>query len=260
METILPVLKNENSDYSPILIVDERERHHIRKMLELSKINMQIKTLPIADYLITNNIAVERKRGDDLAGSLCDTRFFSQLTLLSKYYSHPILLLEDFTRMFSRQIYEASLYGALLYTTYKLGIRVIPSKNVVHSVLILRSLLEIYQKTPADRPKIIQIEKDQVNRSTQLYFIQGLLDVSEKRSEMLLNEFETPWGIITALLETKLKVLKNGKIMGVEGPLKRIKGLGPKFLLKNHTILRMTFKKAEKISQDKFKELISVKN
>lgn len=257
-KTISSIIPNSYSDeFHPTLIVDERERRDIRNLLLQSKLSIQIETLPIADYLITNDIAVERKRGDDLAGSLCDTRFFTQLIQLSTYYSHPILLLEDFNRMFTRNIYDASLYGALLYTCMKLGIRIIPSKNAAHSVSILRMLIENYQKSQADVPKILKFEKEPVNRSAQLYFLQGLLDVSEKRSKTLLNEFGTPWEVLKALIKTELKRSKKGRITGISGPLQQVKGLGAKFLLKNHMLLRMPFEKSKMITPEKLQNILS---
>jgi len=185
MQTTLPLPKSKSkskSIFAPTLIVDERERREIRDLLLQSSINIQIETLDLGDYLISKDIVIERKRGDDLAGSLCDSRFFTQLTNIATHYKTPILLLENFTRMFTRNIFDASLYGALLYTCFKLGIRILPTHDAAHTVQILSQLLKRYQTDPDHAPKILQMEKSGVDRSAQLYFLQGFLDVSEKKS------------------------------------------------------------------------------
>lgn len=68
-----------NSKFLPLIIMDERERHEIRSVFETIPCQLQIKTLDIADYIISKDIAIERKRGDDLVASICDNRFFSQV-------------------------------------------------------------------------------------------------------------------------------------------------------------------------------------
>jgi len=92
MQTTLPLSKsnsksNSKSIFIPTLIVDERERREIRDLLVQSSINIQIKTLDLGDYLISKDIVIERKRGDDLAGSLCDTRFFTQLSHIATQFT-----------------------------------------------------------------------------------------------------------------------------------------------------------------------------
>ncbi len=263
MQTTLPVPKpnsdskisSSSAEFIPTLIVDERERREIRDLLLQSSINIRIETLDLGDYLISKDIVIERKRGDDLASSLCDTRFFSQLSNIAANYKTPILLLENFPRMFTRNIYEASLYGALLYTCFKLGIRILPSHDAAHTVQILSQLVERYQTSLEQAPKILRMEKTRVDRSAQLFFLQGLLDVSEKKSATLLNHFETPWSVLTALRETQIEYTSGGKIKGIVGPFAELKGFGAKFVLKNAMLLRFPFSKSKHFTVGQVKSL-----
>ena len=100
--------------------MDERERGKIRSVFEKIPCNLRIETLNIADYVISKEIAIERKRGDDLVASICDNRFFSQLEKLKKYHREPLIILENPKKMFDRKgIYEASIYGRLYSLLHK---------------------------------------------------------------------------------------------------------------------------------------------
>ena len=110
--------------------MDERERHEIRSVFETIPCQLRIETLDIADYIISKDIAIERKRGDDLVASICDNRFFSQLEKLKKHYKKPLIILENPKKMFERKgVYEASIYGAIIYTIYKMKIALFPTRD-----------------------------------------------------------------------------------------------------------------------------------
>jgi Fanconi anemia group M protein len=53
----------------PRIIMDERERGSIREAFEKLNCTLDIQTLPIADYIVSEQIGIERKRGNDLVAS-----------------------------------------------------------------------------------------------------------------------------------------------------------------------------------------------
>ncbi len=79
MQSTSKSFPSTNAKFLPLIIMDERERHEIRSVFETIPCQLRIETLDIADYVISNDIAIERKRGDDLVASICDNRFFSQV-------------------------------------------------------------------------------------------------------------------------------------------------------------------------------------
>jgi len=61
------------------IIVDERERKSgIPNLLKKVGINMEIKTLPIGDYIVAPETVVERKSLHDFVSSVFDGRLFDQ--------------------------------------------------------------------------------------------------------------------------------------------------------------------------------------
>ena len=61
------------------IIVDEREKKSgIPDLLKSIGINMEIKTLPIGDYIVAPETIVERKSIHDLVSSVFDGRLYDQ--------------------------------------------------------------------------------------------------------------------------------------------------------------------------------------
>ena len=77
------------------IIIDERERKSgIPKLLKDIGVNVEIKTLPIGDYIVSHETVVERKSINDLIASIFDGRLFDQCNRLKEHFQFPIILLE----------------------------------------------------------------------------------------------------------------------------------------------------------------------
>ncbi|MEM3857382.1 MAG: ERCC4 domain-containing protein, partial [Thermoprotei archaeon] len=76
------------------IVADYREKD-CRLVSELNSIGCKVvySRLDVADYLVSPEIAVERKTSFDLANSLIDGRLLDQMERMSKTYSTPVLLL-----------------------------------------------------------------------------------------------------------------------------------------------------------------------
>ena len=78
------------------LVVDEREKKsRIPDLLKAVGINVEVKTLPIGDYIVAPETVVERKTISDLISSVFDGRLFDQCNRLKDNYQFPILLIES---------------------------------------------------------------------------------------------------------------------------------------------------------------------
>ena len=77
------------------IIIDERERKSgIPKLLQKIGINVEVKTLPIGDYIVSHETVVERKSISDFISSIFDGRLFDQCNRLKEHFQFPIILLE----------------------------------------------------------------------------------------------------------------------------------------------------------------------
>ncbi|MHA1697424.1 MAG: ERCC4 domain-containing protein [Promethearchaeota archaeon] len=226
------------NELAPRILMDVREPTDIRDWLVSEGVNVEIKRLDIGDYVISSDVIVERKSGADLTSSIMDNRLFDQVIRLHNAGQYPILILENFDDAFkSSAMNPASIFGALVYLAWRFRLPIIPARDWADTALILKRLANRVQIRDADpvlarsAPKLMTIEE------RKAYILEGMIKVGPKRARKLIKEFKTPLGVFQAVLDTKVLYTKNGKPKGIEGPLKRIKGLGYKFVLENKKLL-----------------------
>ena len=125
------------------LLIDNRERK-LMNLLDQKYPNIQYeaKQLDIADVIISEEIAIERKEGFDFVASIIDNRLFEQLIRLKDTYSTPILILEGLNdEVFQNTGMKiASIYGALSKISYKMGIAVIPTRHIEDTAVVIERI------------------------------------------------------------------------------------------------------------------------
>ncbi|KAF6017698.1 ERCC4 [Bugula neritina] len=87
------------------VIVDMREfRSDLPFLIHKLGVGLEPVTLEVGDYILTQDICVERKSVSDLIGSLNNGRLYNQCVAMSRYYKRPVLLIEfDPTKPFALQ-------------------------------------------------------------------------------------------------------------------------------------------------------------
>lgn len=242
MQSTSKSFPSTDAKFLPLIIMDERERHEIRSVFETIPCQLRIETLDIADYVISKDIAIERKRGDDLVASICDNRFFSQLQKLKKYYKKPLIILEKPKKMFDRKgVYEASIYGAIIYAIYKMKIALFPTRDAKETAETIWSFAKFVQKSEPFEYVSIKVEQEKISVDSQLFFLEGLFQVSEKKAKLLLDHFKTPYKVLQAITDTEITYTKAGKPKGISGSLEHLKGFGHKFLKVNNELIEKPF-------------------
>lgn len=77
------------------VIVDMRElKSSLPSLLDLHGLQISVHTIEVGDYVISADIAVERKSIPDLIGSLSSGRLYGQIEAMVRHYPVPILLIE----------------------------------------------------------------------------------------------------------------------------------------------------------------------
>ena len=77
------------------IVVDERERNSgITDLLKKAGAIVDIAQLPVGDYIVSSETAVERKTVYDLVHSIYDGRLFVQCSELVKYYAKPLVIIQ----------------------------------------------------------------------------------------------------------------------------------------------------------------------
>ena len=125
------------------IIVDNRERKLIALLEEKHpNIKFEVKQLDIADIVITEDVAIERKEGFDFVSSIMDNRLFEQCLRLKETYPTAILILEGLNdKVFEKTGMKIeSIYGALAKIAYKSGISVIPTRNLSDTAIVIERI------------------------------------------------------------------------------------------------------------------------
>jgi len=198
------------ADKNITIIADYRENPSgIPEILLESGINFSVQVLNRGDYLINNQVIVERKTKEDFVLSLMQNRLFKQCANLKKTIYHQILLVEGNPYKTKHDISRQAIKGALLSISLSWQIPVVFSANASDSaqMLIMAAKQNLQEKFMFQRtgykPKTI------IKR--QLYFLQGLPSVGPKIAIELLKQFDTIEKIISATEKELQKVAGIGK-------------------------------------------------
>ncbi len=223
------------------VVADERERAS-GVPAELSKLNVRVyfSKLPVADYVLNPEVAVERKSVRDLVSSVYDSRLFYQAAKISAAYAKPFLLVEgDSKEVESLAKNLKSFYGAIANVTMAYGLRVLYTANPRETALAIAELLSHARAKPLARMPSELPPKAKMVPMQQLYLVSSMPGIGRKLAEKLLSKYGTP-----------------RKIMGLTaGELAMTQGIGWKKAQKIKEVLDARFTKhAEEGSQSRLEE------
>ena len=210
-----------NSDELSIY-VDDRERKTIKK-LEERDIKVKKERLQVADFLVSDRCAVEKKTSSDFVTSIIDNRLFDQLRSLRDQFEKPVLLVEGNNLFDHRDIHPNAIRGALSSIILDYDVPILWTSNLDETAEILVSLAKREQEDN-DRQSTIRGEKaPKDEKGLQKYLICGLPSVSEKLADRLLEKFGTPKNIFTASENElqKVKGIGEGKAQKIRKILER---------------------------------------
>jgi DNA excision repair protein ERCC-4 len=176
------------------VVADERERAS-GVPDELSKLNVRVyfSRLPVADYVLNPELAVERKSVRDLVSSVYDSRLFYQAAKLSAAYAKPFLLVEgDSKEVESLAKNLKSFYGAIANVTLAYGLRVLYTANPSETAMAIAELLSHARAKPlATMPAELPPKAKGVPQQ-QLYLVSAMPGIGRKLAEKLLSKYGTP--------------------------------------------------------------------
>ena len=180
------------------IIVDERERKSgIPDLLKSIGMGVEMKTLPIGDYIVAPETIVERKSIKDLMASVFDGRLYDQCTRLKENFEHPIVLVEGNVDEIE-EITDNPLvfYGALSRVTLEFKIPIIPTPSASHTAKLLVALCS--KKDGPKGPYLKKIKKSSNLETQQLSTLCSLPGIGEKFAVRMLEKFGTPLKVFSA--------------------------------------------------------------
>ena len=222
------------------IIIDNREQK-LKHLLDKRKdtITYDSEQLDIADIVISKDVAIERKEGFNFVSSIMDNRLFEQLMRLKDTYKYSILILEGL----NDAVFEntgmklSSIYGALAFVSYKLGISVIPTRNLEDTAIVIERIA--YREQVKDGMPLLsrKAPKTLSKKERRSFIIEGLVDIGPKKAKALIEKFKTPYQVFKAIKHTEILYTRTNNPKGIQGPLDELTGFGWKFVEKNQKIL-----------------------
>ncbi len=121
---------------------DARERAGgvLERLAALDAVDLRVSHLPVGDYLLGDDVGVERKTAGDFVSSIVDRRLFRQVEALQAAFARPILLLEGDPLATERPIHPNAVRGALAYLVAVRGLPVVSTAGPDESAALLLTI------------------------------------------------------------------------------------------------------------------------
>ena len=191
--------------------VDEREkRSGVPKILrEKYGIVVVWQQLPVADYLVSERVAIERKSVRDLINSLKDGRLFNQAKRLRDAYEKPFFLIEgDWGILKYSERAAQGIPSALASLEYDFNIGVLYAPTKEDSARVIKFLASREQGEGKRKTLIRTMGKPPISEVSewQKFLVQCLPGIGAVLAERLLDKFGTVRDVFNASVIELAKV------------------------------------------------------
>lgn len=192
------------SDMAVKVVVDYREKGRVSRELSDKGVTVELKPLPVGDYLCSSRVAAEIKTVEDFVNSIIDGRLLLQLKELKRCYERPLVILEGTEDIYSiRKVHPNAIRGMLATIAVDYGIPVLITKDFRETAEIL---FAIARREQEESHGDIQLHssKPLTLKEMQEYVVSSLPGVESTIAKSLLKQFGTVKKILNAS-EDKLK-------------------------------------------------------
>jgi len=135
----------------------------------------------------------------------------------------------------------SSVYGALSSLALDYGVSIIPADDPGSTAVLLHRLCYREQVKEERTIQLRSINRNLPLHQQQLYLLSGLPQIGTTLAEELLTTFDTPYKVLIEFADAKIKTSPSGKTKRLTGPLKGIKGVGPKIVESAQLLLHKSY-------------------
>lgn len=211
-EKNIKVLEREvNKANRPLVYADTREGNSkvIRHLNEM-ELDVQVKTMAVGDYQVSDEVIIERKTAKDFVDSITDKRLFKQANDLREEFKKPIIILEG-DNFYSGFLNPNAIRGSMASIALDFGISILPTRNAQDTAAMIKRIAIREQKGDKS-PISLRTERKPANIwEQQLFIIESLPNIGPVNAKRLLEYFGTVTDIINAPVEELVKVEGIGK-------------------------------------------------
>ncbi len=211
LESYTPTLDRFLKEPKVTIYIDSREKDSgIAKELIDQNVNIETKNL-ITDFVISDEIGIERKTVQDFADSIVDGRLLDQLKELKQNFPRPLIILEGDEDIYSvRKIHAHAIQGMLATITLSYGIPIISTKNTKETVSLLKVIANRFQTTKPREFTLRTGVKPLTLKEQQEFIIESLPGIGPSLAKSLLESLKSVSNIINSPEEVLQQVEKVG--------------------------------------------------
>jgi Fanconi anemia group M protein len=190
---------------------DFRERPSgIPTLLAHNNVDVTFSSLRVGDYVINNQIIVERKTAEDLIQSIISNRLFKQCSGLKKESRRTLILIEGNPYKTAHKMEERAIRGAIISILTAWQIPVIYSQSADKSVELMMML---GTQSLKDNVHIRQhnVYKSKKIKNQKLGFLQGIPSTGPALAGRLMEYFGTIKSLVNASPDELRKIKGIGK-------------------------------------------------
>ena len=209
--TLQSFVEEENSKI--VIFADTREDSELIKYLYKPDVLLQIRNLSVGDFVVGDEIVIERKTTTDFLNSLIDGRLFNQLLDMKINYASPLLIIEgrqeDLYAV--RNIHKNAVFGTLasIALTYKIPILFTADAKETAELIYL-----IAKREQQGKNKDIKLrfgKKGLTLAEQQRFIVESFPNVGPTLAKALLKHFKSIKNIANASVAELTKVPNLGK-------------------------------------------------
>jgi DNA excision repair protein ERCC-4 len=217
--------------FEPTVFADVRESLVVKEFLVELGCEVVERVLAPADYVVSEDCAVERKELHDFFRSIFDGRLFEQVQRLAEAYSNPCLLVEgDVTKAVQSIRNPKVFWGALARIVADHPISIVVTPDESNTAMFLYSLARKLQEEKRRKVAFKHKPKAYSPKQKQLLAVQSLPQVGPERAEALLKKFGSVRHVFQA---SRVELLS-------------VRGLGEKTVKKILDLLDEKYKSSQK--------------
>ncbi|MEM2883477.1 MAG: helicase-related protein [Nitrososphaerales archaeon] len=184
----------------PIIYVDTRESRSLVDCLERMGAEVHIEQLDIGDFVLSEDIVVERKTVEDYIRSLMDNRLFSQLVAMKNKYPKPLLIVQG-SRKKVASIGLPAFYSSLASALTDFYIPIYTSEDDEETAVIIYYIAKREQEEGRKAVRVREGRKPLTTPEIQKYVVAGVPGIDAILADRLLKHFKNVKGVFSASLD-----------------------------------------------------------
>jgi Fanconi anemia group M protein len=194
------------------IVADQREaRSGVIEELKALGAIVDCRTLPVADYVMSDRVAVERKTDRDFTASLAGHDLLGQIQELATNYERPLIIIEGANLFTQTDVHPNAIRGMLAAITVDLGVPIICSRDAAETALQLFVIAEREQLDKKRTPKVHGKKILRTLQEQQEYVIAAIPFIGPATARALLEHFGSVETIFRAQTQELTKVRGVGK-------------------------------------------------